>query len=58
MWSRAGWPKPPGRAVEVHYAEMDIFRHVDPRVPLNPLTFLADLIELLFQVCRLMLRLA
>jgi acetyl esterase/lipase len=43
--------------VEVHYAEMDIFRHVDPSVPLNPLTFLADLIELLFQVCRLMLRL-
>ena len=43
--------------VEVHYAEMDIFRHVDPRVPPNPLTFLADLIELLFQVCRLMLRL-
>ena len=42
---------------EVHYAEMDIFRHVDPRVPPNPLTFLADLIELLFQVCRLMLRL-
>ena len=36
---------------------MDIFRHVDPGVPLNPLTFLADLIELLFQVCRLMLRL-
>jgi hypothetical protein len=26
-------------------------------VPANPLTFLADLIELLFQVCRLMLRL-
>ena len=43
--------------IEVHYAEMDIFRHVDPGVPLNPLTFLADLIELLFQVCRLMLRL-
>lgn len=43
---------------EVHYAEMDIFQHVDPRVPLNPLTLLADLIELLFQVCRLMLRLA
>jgi acetyl esterase/lipase len=43
---------------EVHYAEMDIFRHVDPRVPANPLTFLANLIELLFQVCRLMLRLA
>jgi len=43
---------------EVHYAEMDIFHHVDPRVPANPLTFLADLIELLFQVCRLMLRLA
>lgn len=42
---------------EVHYAEMDIFRHVDPRVPPNPLTFLADLIELVFQVCRLMLRL-
>jgi dipeptidyl aminopeptidase/acylaminoacyl peptidase len=44
--------------VEVHYAEMDIFRHVDPRVPPNPLTFLANLIELLFQVCRLMLRLS
>lgn len=44
-------------SVKVHYAEMDIFRHVDPRVPANPLTFLADLIELLFQVCRLMLRL-
>ena len=43
---------------EVHYAEMDIFQHVDPRVPPNPLTFLADLIELLFQVCRLMLRLS
>ena len=43
---------------EVHYAEMDIFHHVDPRVPANPLTFLADLIELLFEVCRLMLRLA
>jgi acetyl esterase/lipase len=45
-------------SVKVHYAEMDIFRHVDPRVPSNPLTFLADLIELLFQVCRLMLRLS
>jgi acetyl esterase/lipase len=44
--------------VEVHYAEMDIFRHVDPAIPANPLTFLADLIELLFQVCRLMLRLS
>ena len=44
--------------VEVHYAEMDIFRHVDPHVPPNPLTFLADLTELLFQVCRLMLRLS
>jgi acetyl esterase/lipase len=43
---------------EVHYAEMDIFRHVDPRVPPNPLTFLADIIELLFQVCRLMIRLS
>ena len=43
---------------EVHYAEMDIFQHVDPRVPANPLTFEADLIELLFQVSRLMLRLA
>jgi dipeptidyl aminopeptidase/acylaminoacyl peptidase len=43
--------------VDVHYAEMDIFRHVDPGVPTNPLTFLADLIELVFQVCRLMLRL-
>jgi acetyl esterase/lipase len=42
---------------EVHYAEMDIFRHVDPRLPTNPLTLLADLIELLFQVCRLLLRL-
>ena len=43
---------------KVHYAEMDIFRHVDPRIPANPLTLQADLIELLFQVCRLMLRLA
>jgi acetyl esterase/lipase len=42
---------------EVHYAEMDIFRHVDPRVPANPLTFLADIIELLFQVNHLMIRL-
>jgi hypothetical protein len=31
---------------------------VDPRIPANPLTLQADLIELLFQVCRLMLRLA
>jgi dipeptidyl aminopeptidase/acylaminoacyl peptidase len=44
--------------VEVHYAEMDIFRHVDPRVPANPLTFLSDVTELLFQVCRLMTRLS
>jgi len=44
--------------VKVHYAEMDIFSHVDPRVPANPLTLQADLAELLFQVCRLMLRLA
>ncbi len=44
--------------VEVHYAEMDIFRHVDPRVPANPLTFLSDVTELLFQICRLMTRLS
>jgi dienelactone hydrolase len=44
--------------VEVHYAEMDIFGHVDPSVPPNPLTFLADLTELLFQVSRLMERLS
>jgi acetyl esterase/lipase len=42
---------------EVHYAEMDIFRHVDPRVPANPLAFLADIIELVFQVNHLMIRL-
>ncbi|MDP2948376.1 MAG: hypothetical protein Q8P22_02415 [Chloroflexota bacterium] len=41
---------------KVHYAELDIFRHVDPTVPANPLTFLADLIELFFQAYRLLLR--
>lgn len=42
---------------EVHYAELDIFRHVNPRLPANPITFLANVIEFLFEVLRLMLRL-
>jgi acetyl esterase/lipase len=41
---------------DVYYAELDLFRHVDPRVSANPLTFLADLIEFFFQAYRLMLR--
>jgi acetyl esterase/lipase len=41
---------------DVYYAELDLFRHVDPTVSTNPLTFLADLIELFFQAYRLMLR--
>ena len=43
---------------DVHYAELDLFQHVDPTVTANPLTFLANLIEFLFQAYRLMLRLA
>ena len=43
---------------DVYYAELDLFRHVDPTVTANPLTFLANLIEFLFQAYRLMLRLA
>jgi acetyl esterase/lipase len=42
---------------DVRYSELDIFRHVDPTVPTNPLTFLVDLIEFFFQAYRLMLRL-
>jgi acetyl esterase/lipase len=42
---------------DVYYAELDLFRHVDPTVSANPLTFLADLIEFFFQAYRLMLRL-
>lgn len=42
---------------DVHYSELDIFRHVNPTVPTNPITFLADLIEFFFQAYRLMLRL-
>jgi acetyl esterase/lipase len=42
---------------DVHYSELDIFHHVNPTVPTNPITFLADLIEFLFQAFRLMLRL-
>jgi len=42
---------------DVYYAELDLFRHVDPTVTANPLSFLADLIEFLFQAYRLMLRL-
>jgi dienelactone hydrolase len=42
---------------DVYYAELDLFRHVDPTVTANPLTFLADLIELFFQAYRLMLQL-
>jgi acetyl esterase/lipase len=41
---------------DVYYAELDLFRHVDPRVSANPLTFLADLIEFFFQAYRLMLQ--
>ncbi len=43
---------------DVYYAELDLFRHVDPTVTANPLTFLANLIEFFFQAYRLMLRLA
>jgi hypothetical protein len=42
---------------DVYYAELDLFRHVDPTVTANPLTFLVDLIEFFFQAYRLMLRL-
>ncbi len=42
---------------DVHYSELDIFRHVNPTVPANPLTFLADLTDFFFQAYRLMLRL-
>jgi len=42
---------------DVYYAELDLFRHVDPTVTANPLTFLADLIAFFFQAYRLMLRL-
>lgn len=42
---------------DVYYAELDLFRHVDPTVTANPLSFLADLIELFFQAYRLMLQL-
>jgi acetyl esterase/lipase len=42
---------------DVYYAELDLFRHVDPTVTANPLTFLADLFEFFFQAYRLMLRL-
>jgi acetyl esterase/lipase len=42
---------------DVYYAELDLFRHVDPTVTANPLSFLADLIEFFFQAYRLMLRL-
>ena len=42
---------------DVYYAELDLFRHVDPTVTANPLTFLANLIEFFFQAYRLMLRL-
>ncbi|MGQ9572679.1 MAG: alpha/beta hydrolase family protein [Dehalococcoidia bacterium] len=42
---------------DVYYAELDLFRHVDPTVTANPLTFLADLIQFFFQAYRLMLRL-
>ena len=43
---------------DVYYAELDLFRHVDPTVTANPLAFLADLIEFFFQAYRLMLQLA
>jgi len=46
-----------GEQNDVYYAELDLFRHVDPTVTANPLTFLADLIELFFQAYRLMLQL-
>jgi dienelactone hydrolase len=46
-----------GEQDNVYYAELDLFRHVDPTVTANPLTFLADLIELFFQAYRLMLQL-
>jgi acetyl esterase/lipase len=42
---------------DVYYAELDLFRHVDPTFSINPLTFLANLIEFFFQAYRLMLRL-
>jgi len=42
---------------DVYYAELDLFRHVDPTVTANPLSFLADLIEFFFQAYRLMLQL-
>jgi len=42
---------------DVYYAELDLFRHVDPTVTANPLSFLVDLIEFFFQAYRLMLRL-
>jgi acetyl esterase/lipase len=41
---------------DVYYAELDLFRHVDPTVTANPLSFLVDLIEFFFQAYRLMLR--
>jgi len=46
-----------GEQNDVYYAELDLFRHVDPTVTANPLSFLADLIELFFQAYRLMLQL-
>jgi dienelactone hydrolase len=46
-----------GEQNDVYYAELDLFRHVDPTVSANPLAFLADLIEFFFQAYRLMLEL-
>lgn len=40
------------------YIELDIFRHVNPRVPANPLYFLVDLLKFFFQLYRLELQLA
>lgn len=46
---------PPGQTTS--YLELDIFRHVTPRLPTNPLAFLVDLLKFFFQVYRLGLRL-
>jgi acetyl esterase/lipase len=45
-----------GNGYQVYFAEFDFLNHVEPKNPSNPISFLADLVKLIFYSWLLMLR--